>query len=70
MVVLHGDAGVGKSKGAQKYLRDHSTSAVKAAISSAIDRNRSNLHLFCRSIAVIKAKNRFKMKFKMKYIST
>ena len=43
---------------------------LKAAISSAIDRNRSNLHLFCRSIAVIKAKNRFKMKFKMKYIST
>ena len=23
MVVLHGDAGVGKSKGAQKFLRDH-----------------------------------------------
>lgn len=32
MVVLHGDAGVGKSKGAQKYLRDHSTSAVGISI--------------------------------------
>ena len=28
MVVLHGDAGVGKSKGAQKFLRDHPTNAV------------------------------------------
>ena len=28
MVVLHGDAGVGKSKGAQKFLKDHPTNAV------------------------------------------
>lgn len=28
MVVLHGDAGVGKSKGAQKFLHDHPTNAV------------------------------------------
>ena len=32
MVVLHGDAGVGKSKGAQKFLRDHPTNAVGISI--------------------------------------
>ena len=32
MVVLHGDAGVGKSKGAHKFLRDHPTNSVGISI--------------------------------------
>ena len=52
MVVLHGDAGVGKSKGAQKYLRDHSTSAVGISITPSTGTLTGAIKLLARALRV------------------
>lgn len=58
MVVLHGDAGVGKSKGAQKYLRDHSTSAVGISITPSTGTLTGAIKLLARALRVPECRNK------------
>ena len=52
MVVLHGDAGVGKSKGAQKFLRDHPTNAVGISITPSTGTLNGSIKLLARALRV------------------
>ena len=54
MVVLHGDAGVGKSKGDQKFLKDHPTNAVGISITPSTGTLSSCIKLLARALRVDK----------------
>lgn len=58
MVVLHGDAGVGKSKGAQKFLRDHAASAVGVSITPSTGNLTGAIKLLARAVRVPECRNK------------
>ena len=58
MVVLHGDAGVGKSKGAQKFLRDHPTNAVGISITPSTGTLNGSIKLLARALRVPECRNK------------
>ena len=58
MVVLHGDAGVGKSKGAQKFLKDHPTNAVGISITPSTGTLSSCIKLLARALRVPECRNK------------
>lgn len=58
MVVLHGDAGVGKSKGAQKFLHDHPTNAVGISITPSTGTLNGSIKLLARALRVPECRNK------------
>lgn len=58
MVVLHGDAGVGKSKGAQKFLHDHPTNAVGISITPSTGTLNGSIKLLARVLRVPECRNK------------
>ena len=58
MVVLHGDAGVGKSKGAQRFLKEHSTSAVGVSITPSTGTLTGSIKLLARALRVPECRNK------------
>ena len=56
--VLHGDAGVGKSKGAQKFLHDHPTNAVGISITPSTGTLNGSIKLLARALRVPECRNK------------
>lgn len=52
MVVLHGDAGIGKTKGAQKFLRENPHNAVYVSISPSTGTLSSVIKLLARALHI------------------
>lgn len=58
MVVLHGDAGIGKSKGAQKFLRDFPTNSVGISVSPSTGTLNGTIKLLARALRVPECRNK------------
>lgn len=52
MVVLHGDAGIGKTKGAQKFIRENPNNAVYVSVSPSTGTLSSVIKLLARTLHV------------------
>lgn len=58
MVILHGDAGIGKTKGAQKFLRDNPHNAVYISVSPSTGTLSSVIKLLARALHVPEMRNK------------
>ena len=54
----HGDAGVGQSKGAQKFLSDHPTNAVGISITPSTGTLNGSIKLLARALRVPECRNK------------
>lgn len=61
MVILHGDAGIGKTKGAEKFIRDNPTAAVYIQATPASGTLGNMLKLLARALRVPESRNKLEL---------
>lgn len=61
MVILHGDAGIGKTKGAEKFIKDHPSAAIYVQATPASGTLGNMLKLLARALKVPESRNKLEL---------
>ena len=61
MAIIHGDAGIGKTKGAEKFVRDNSTSSVYIQATPSIGTLGNLLKMLARALRVPESRSKLEL---------